>query len=337
MDTAAYISELEAKVHLLERFVRFLVLFGADRELLARAEEAMWAASSHSDSVSDSESSSVQTRMSSCEFAVDVDGFKTPHTPKCANPVEEICTPHLMKRAHLSQQQLEAIHSLEDICQRLSGTDLGSLEDSISFNLVSASRAISSTSFAVPLSPSLNPKHPSTPTGLGPSDLVPIDIASEPFKPLRIRAPISLDASPRKSRHSCASPRKPLSPLKPQPAFTSQKRFIAKPRASPRASPQSLKQSTVTMIPRKYIPTPPTTLKRTIKRKSPPPLATTNPLKEICARDTFSSNQSRQVHVSSGTPFERPSLYKPTLSSSMKGGKAVRRAHVKRKSLAKVF
>ncbi len=76
MDTAAYISELEAKVHLLERFVRFLVLFGADRELLARAEEAMWAASSHSDSVSDSESSSVQTRMSSCEFAVDVDGFK---------------------------------------------------------------------------------------------------------------------------------------------------------------------------------------------------------------------------------------------------------------------
>ncbi|KAF9052199.1 hypothetical protein BDZ89DRAFT_420979 [Hymenopellis radicata] len=286
--------------------------------------------------------------MSSCEFAVDVDGFKARRLKRAnlsLEAVEEVCTPHLLKRAHLSQQQLEAIHSLEEICQRLSSTDLGSLEESTSFNsfsLLSISRAISSTSFAVPLSPSPSPKRTTTPTGLEPSKhIASSPCSAEPFKPLRIRAPISLDVSPRKSRHPCPSPRKPLSP---QSIPSNQNRSLAKSRPiSPRASPQSSKQSTVT-APRKYILTPPTTLKRAIKRKPAPPLLTTSPLKEkrvLSTGDTFSSNQSRQVDASPARAFERQSLYKPTLSSSMKGtpkgGKVVKRAVVKRKSLTKVF
>lgn len=69
----AYISELEAKLNLLERFVRSLVIFGVDSSLLAKAEEAMWA---EDISGSVSGSSTVQTRLSSCDFAVDSTGHK---------------------------------------------------------------------------------------------------------------------------------------------------------------------------------------------------------------------------------------------------------------------
>ncbi|KAK0488689.1 hypothetical protein IW261DRAFT_1440993 [Armillaria novae-zelandiae] len=112
----ALLKTTQTKLDLLERFVRFLAAFGVDPDIMERAEQAMWNASTPV------MQSLGPTASSSCELAVDRHGYRVKE--------KEQAPEYMLNRDHLTPDQLRVVESIERLCGQASGTDLGSLEGS---------------------------------------------------------------------------------------------------------------------------------------------------------------------------------------------------------------
>ncbi|KAK0457803.1 uncharacterized protein EV420DRAFT_1547475 [Desarmillaria tabescens] len=113
----ALLKTTQTKLDLLERFVRFLAVFGMDTEIMERAEQAMWDTSTPM-----APHRSGPQASSSCDLAVDRHGYRVKGKVQAPD--------HISNRDHLTPEQLRVVESIERLCGQFSGTDLGSLEGS---------------------------------------------------------------------------------------------------------------------------------------------------------------------------------------------------------------
>ncbi|KAG7444400.1 uncharacterized protein BT62DRAFT_1008065 [Guyanagaster necrorhizus] len=113
----ALFKTTQTKLDLLERFVRFLAAFGVVPELMEKAEQAMWAASTPM-----APQSLVPQTSSSFELAVDRQGYRVKKKEQAPH--------HISNCDYLMLEEPRVVESIERLYGQFSGTDLGSLEGS---------------------------------------------------------------------------------------------------------------------------------------------------------------------------------------------------------------
>ncbi|KAK0497296.1 hypothetical protein EDD18DRAFT_1161521 [Armillaria luteobubalina] len=218
----ALLKTTQTKLDLLEPFVRFLAAFGVDPDIMERAEQAMWNASTPVIQ------SLGPAASSSCELAVDRHGYRVKE--------KEQAPDYMLNRDHLTPDQLRVVESIERLCGQASGTDLGSLESNTSVE--SAGTYCADADKTMVESEDRTPKKIKAPltfalrtpaTKRNPTIL---KVRLDPATPVKTRTPLSTRTTPTILRQRPSIPTTPIQRNKcrtPAKQHTSSGRFSSTP------------------------------------------------------------------------------------------------------------